>query len=56
LVFKYCYFNDQRDIKFCLCGWKVKKTLYPLVLFGILTILSFRISIPMLVGMAYAFL
>ncbi len=56
LMFKYCYFNDQRDIKFCLCGWKVRKPLYPLVLFAILTIFTFRIDISILVGIAYAFL
>lgn len=56
MLFKYCYFNAERDIKFCCFNWKIKKTIYPLVLMVICILLSFTIPIDMVVGLIYGFL
>ena len=55
MLFKYCYFNAERDIKFCCFGWKIKKTVYPLVLLALCIIFSFSIPVDMIVGLLYGF-
>jgi hypothetical protein len=56
MLFKYCYYNAEREIKFCCFNWKMKKTVYPFVLLGICVVLSFSIPVDMIVGLLYGFL
>lgn len=56
MLTKYCFFNPEREIKFCCFGWKVRKTIYPFVLLAIFTLITFSIPVPMIVGLLYGVL
>lgn len=56
MLFKYCYFNSEREIKFCCFNWKIKKVVYPFVLLAVCIILTFSIQIDMVVGLLYGLL
>ena len=53
LLFKYCYYNSNADIKFCCFSWKFKRSLYPFVLFGVCVVISFGSPLDMMVGLLY---
>jgi hypothetical protein len=50
MVFKYCYFNGDRQIKFCCFPWKFRRVFYPYILLGVCMVISFRVPIEMVVG------
>lgn len=56
MLTKYCYFNNQGNIKFCCFPWKIKKIVYPFVLLIVITTLQWKISLEMIVGLLMAFL
>lgn len=56
MLFKYCYFNSETEMKFCCFNWKFKKTLYPYLLLAICAFLKFSIPVEMIVGLMMALL
>ena len=53
MVYKYCHYNGDAEIKFCCFSCKIKGRYYPFVLFGVCTLISFGVDLPMLVGLVY---
>lgn len=56
LVFKYCHYNSDSQIKFCCLNWKFKKSVYPYVLLGVSIVLSWRVPLEMVIGLLYGLL
>lgn len=53
MVYKYCYFNSENQIKFCCFNWKFKRAIYPFILLAVCIVLKFSIPISMIVGLLY---
>ena len=53
MLFKYCYYNYDGEIKFCCFAWKFKRGIYPYILLAVVMVLLFRLPLEMLVGLAY---
>jgi hypothetical protein len=56
LLYKYCHYNSQAQIKFCCFKWKFRRGTYPFILLAVCILLAFGVKLEAVVGLAYGML